>query len=88
MKMLVSWAASSMYTGDEKPDLVHREVEVPPCEPFSDGYVWAIFLPGGIVRVQPAPGLPGSDGFPPLPRPRVAGQAQIEQFIRDTTPKN
>ncbi|WP_183006300.1 DUF3304 domain-containing protein [Achromobacter sp. UMC71] len=87
MTMRVEWNSDSMFYRGEN-DLLVRDVPVMPYEPFHDGYVWAIFLPGGEVRLQPSRSRPGAEGFLlGLPPPGEATEAQLKQFTEKTQPK-
>lgn len=87
LTMRVEWNTDSMFLRGEH-ELLVRDVPVLPYEPFHDGYVWAVFLPGGEVRVQPSRSRPGAEGFlQGLPEPGVATEAELKQFIEKTQPK-
>ncbi|HGN0626965.1 hypothetical protein [Achromobacter xylosoxidans] len=61
---------------------VAREVPILPFEPFHDGFIWAVFLPGGEVYLQPEAACPGSEGFlQGLPQQGVEAPADLQRFI-------
>lgn len=83
MTMKVEWRSDSMYLRGERA-LVRVDAPVLPYESFSDGYVWAVFLPGGEVFVQPWGGGPGLEGFlQGLPAPHEKPtEADFRAFIK------
>lgn len=83
MTMRVAWNSDSMFRrGDKR--LVAREVPVLPFEPFHDGFIWAVFLPGGEVYLQPAAARPGAEGFlQGLPQPGDETPADLRRFIEN-----
>ncbi|MGH8818767.1 MAG: DUF3304 domain-containing protein, partial [Achromobacter pestifer] len=86
MTMRIEWSSDSMFRRGDN-ELAVRDAPVLPYEPFHSGYAWAIFLPGGEVRVQPSPAGPGAAGFlQGLPEPGEASPAQLQQFIEKTKP--
>ncbi|CAB3743875.1 hypothetical protein LMG3458_06191 [Achromobacter deleyi] len=87
MTMRVQWRSDSMFKRGEK-EMMTRDAPVLPYQPFHDGYVWAVFLPGGEVRLQPSDYGPGGPGFlQGLPQPGEATEAELKQFIEKTQPK-
>lgn len=86
MTMRIEWNSDSMFERGEN-DLAARDAPVLPYPPFHSGYAWAIFLPGGEVRVQPGPTRPGAPDFlQGLPEPGEATEAELRQFIESTRP--
>lgn len=51
--MRVERRTDAMFKRGEEPMRV-RDAPVLPYEPFHDGYIRAVFLPGGEVYLQPA----------------------------------
>ncbi|VFR54974.1 hypothetical protein BRI6_0831 [plant metagenome] len=88
MTLRVEWNSDSMYLRGEK-KLVGVDAPVLPYEPFHDGYVWAVFLPGGEVFVQPWGGAPGAEGFlQGLPAPHEKPtEADFRAFIERNKPE-
>ena len=82
MTLRVEWNSDSMYLRGEK-RLVGVDAPVLPYEPFHDGYIWAVFLPGGEVYVQPSRARPGAKGFlQGLPAPHEKPtEADFQAFV-------
>ncbi|MBB1627864.1 DUF3304 domain-containing protein [Achromobacter sp. UMC71] len=87
MTMRVEWNSDSMFERGQDA-LAVRDAPVLPYDISYSGYAWAIFLPGGEVRVQPSASRPdAADFLPGLPPPGEATEAQLKQFIEKTQPK-
>lgn len=87
MTMRVAWNSDSMFKRGDK-QLVARDVPILPFEPFHDGYLWAVFLPGGEVYLQPAAARPGAAGFlQGLPPPGEETAADLRRFIERNPPQ-
>ncbi|MFY0478131.1 DUF3304 domain-containing protein [Achromobacter marplatensis] len=87
MTMRIEWNSDSMFERGEN-DLAARDAPVLPYPPFHSGYAWAIFLPGGEMRVQPGPTRPGAPDFlQGLPEPGEATEVELRSFIERTRPK-
>lgn len=87
MTMRVEWRTDTMFERGEK-QMVSRDAPILPFEPFHDGYIWAVFLPGGEVYLQPSAARPGAEGFlQGLPPPGQETAADLRRFVEKNPPQ-
>lgn len=86
MTMRVEWRTDAMFKRGEK-QMMSRDAPILPFEPFHDGYIWAVFLPGGEVYLQPSAARPGAEGFlQGLPPPGNETAADLRRFVEKNPP--